>query len=50
MADKELRSIVNDDPNHPYILQVVDCGLKVNEAYLKWSREALKFLESRGNK
>ncbi len=50
MADKELRSIVNDDPNHPYILQVVDCGLKVNEAYLAWSREALKFLESRKKK
>ena len=47
MAEKELQTILSQDPNHPYILQVVDCGLKVNEAYLNWSREALKFLESR---
>jgi PadR family transcriptional regulator, regulatory protein AphA len=50
MAEKELRAIADHDPNHPYILQVVDCGLKVNEAYLKWSRVAIKFVESRVKK
>jgi PadR family transcriptional regulator AphA len=49
-AGMELKSIIGEDPNHPYILQVVDCGLKVNEAYLAWSREAVKFLESKENK
>jgi PadR family transcriptional regulator, regulatory protein AphA len=49
MAEKELQAIISHDPNHPYILQVVDCGLKVNEAYLKWSQAAIKFLENRKN-
>lgn len=47
MFEKELRSIYDDDPNHPYILRVIDFGQKVNEAYIDWSHETIKFLESR---
>jgi PadR family transcriptional regulator, regulatory protein AphA len=48
MAQKELETIFDQDPNHPYILKVIDFGKKVNEAYINWSRETIKFLASRG--
>jgi PadR family transcriptional regulator, regulatory protein AphA len=44
---KDLKTIIEKDPNHPYILRVIDLGEKVNEAYVNWSRETIKFLESR---
>jgi DNA-binding PadR family transcriptional regulator len=47
MFQKELEAIWDVDPNHPHVLQVIDFGQKVNQAYVDWSREALKFLESR---
>jgi PadR family transcriptional regulator, regulatory protein AphA len=50
MFENELKSIINQEANHPYILRVVSLGEKVNEAYLNWSRETIKFLESRKNK
>jgi PadR family transcriptional regulator, regulatory protein AphA len=50
MFETELKTIIDKDPDHPYVLRVVDFGLKVNEAYLKWSRETAAFLESRRNK
>jgi PadR family transcriptional regulator, regulatory protein AphA len=50
MVEKELRSIIDKDPNHAHILRVVDLGQKINEAYVQWSRETIKFLESEKNK
>lgn len=50
MFEKELRSIIDEDPNHPYVLRVIDFGQKVNEAYLQWSRETIEFLERRSTK
>lgn len=47
---QELRSLSDQDPNHPYVLRVIDFGQKVNEAYLDWSRETIQFLESRVKK
>ena len=46
IAEKEVRSIIERDPNHPYILRVIDFGEKVNGAYLDWCRDTIKFLES----
>jgi DNA-binding PadR family transcriptional regulator len=50
MARKELKSIIDKDPNHQYVLRVVDFGEKVNEAYINWSRKTIKFLEGRKDK
>ncbi len=47
MFDQELKSILDQDPNHGHVLRVIDFGKKVNEAYLNWSRETLLFLEER---
>lgn len=46
LAKTELESIIDQHPNHPHVLRVVDFGIKVNEAYLKWSRETIRFLGS----
>lgn len=32
LFENELRPILDKDPNHPYILRVIDFGQKVNEA------------------
>jgi PadR family transcriptional regulator, regulatory protein AphA len=50
MFQTELESIAEVDPNHPHVLQVIDFGQKVNQAYVDWSHEAIKFLESRYTK
>jgi len=50
MFRKELEAIAEVDPNHPHVLQVIDFGQKVNQAYVDWSRETIKFLESRYSK
>ena len=47
MFQTELESIAEVDPNHPHVLQVINFGQKVNQAYVDWSREAIRFLESR---
>lgn len=47
MFEKELKPIIDQDPNHPYVLRVIDFGQKVYEAYLEWTKETLLFLESR---
>lgn len=47
MFEKELTPIIDQDPNHPYVLRVIDFGQKVYEAYLDWTKETLMFLESR---
>jgi PadR family transcriptional regulator AphA len=47
IVEKELQAIIDKDPNHAYILQVVSLGKKVNEAYIEWSRDSIKFLEDR---
>lgn len=47
MFEKELKTILDQDPNHGHVLKVVDFGKKVNEAYLDWSRETLSFFEER---
>jgi DNA-binding PadR family transcriptional regulator len=50
MFENELKPIIDQDPNHPYVLRVIDFGQKVNEAYLEWTKETLLFLESRKEK
>jgi DNA-binding PadR family transcriptional regulator len=47
MFEKELKAILDQDPNHGHVLKVVDFGKKVNEAYLNWSQETLLFFEER---
>jgi DNA-binding PadR family transcriptional regulator len=49
-ARSELEQVLDQHPNHPYILRVVDFGIKVNKAYLKWSRETIEFLKSEASK
>lgn len=48
--EKELKGILDKDPNHADILRVIDFGQKVNAAYLDWCRETIEFLESRQNR
>lgn len=50
LFEKELKPIVDRDPNHAQVLKVIDFGQKVNEAYLNWSRETLLFLEGKMKK
>lgn len=45
MFQKELKSILDQDPSHANILQVVNFGIEVNEAYLNWCREVIAFLK-----
>jgi PadR family transcriptional regulator, regulatory protein AphA len=47
MFEKELKSVPDKDLNHAYVLRVIDFGRKVNEAYLDWCRETMRFLEGR---
>lgn len=47
LFQKELEAIRDVDPNHPLVLRVIDFGQKVNQAYVDWSCETIKFLESR---
>lgn len=42
---QELEGIIDQDENHREILRVIDCGQKVNRAYLDWSRETIAYLE-----
>lgn len=44
----ELEGIVDEHEDHPRILRVIDCGQKLNAAYLAWSRETIDYLEGRG--
>ena len=45
----DLERIIDQDENHPRILRVIDCGQKINEAYLAWSRETIDYLEGKAN-
>lgn len=45
--EKELRAILDRDPDHADVLRVIDFGQKVNAAYLDWCRETLQYLEGR---
>ena len=47
MFENEIKPIIDQDSNHPYVLRVIDFGQKVYEAYLDWTKETLLFLESR---
>ena len=47
VVENELNTILDQDPNHAYIMRVVSLGKKVNEAYIDWSRDTIKFLESK---
>jgi len=44
---KELLSIPNPHDNHQNILNVIDFGIKTNQAYLDWSNHMLKDLEDK---
>lgn len=46
LFEQELKAIIDQDPNHPHVLRVIDFGQKVKKAYLDWSYETIKFLES----
>ena len=47
LFQKELEGILDLDENHREILRVIDCGQKVNRAYLDWSRETTAYLEKK---
>lgn len=47
LFQQELEAIPDTDPNHRHVLRVIDFGQRVNQAYVDWSRETIKFLESR---
>lgn len=47
LFQKELEGILDADENHREILRVIDCGQKVNRAYLDWSRETTEYLEKK---
>lgn len=47
LFQKELEGILDLDENHREILRVIDCGQKVNRAYLDWSRETIEYLEKK---
>jgi len=42
---QELEGIIDRDENHRDVLRVIDCGQKLNRAYLDWSRETIAYLE-----
>ncbi len=46
---KELEGIIDQDENHREVLRVIDCGQKLNRAYLEWSRETIAYLERKKN-
>lgn len=46
---RELDGIVDRDENHRDVLRVIDCGQKLNRAYLEWSRETIAYLERKIN-
>lgn len=47
LFQKELEGILDLDENHREILRVIDCGQKVNRAYLDWCRETTAYLEKK---
>lgn len=47
MFEQELTANLGKDPNHGHVLRVIDFGKKVNEAYLNWSQETVRFFEER---
>lgn len=47
LFQKELEGILDLDENHREILRVIDCGQKVNRAYLDWSRETIAYLKKK---
>lgn len=49
-VERELTAILDESPNHPYILRVVNLGKRVNEAYVTWSRETIKFFKKEKSK
>lgn len=50
LFEQELQAIIDKDPIHPYVLRIIDFGQKINRAYLDWSLETIKFLESQVKK
>ncbi len=46
---KEVEGIIDRDENHGEVLRVIDCGQKLNRAYLEWSRETIVYLERKKN-
>mgnify|MGYP001180652130 CR=1 FL=1 len=46
---RELEGIIDRDENHRDVLRVIDCGQKLNRAYLEWSRETIAYLERKEN-
>jgi DNA-binding PadR family transcriptional regulator len=42
----EIRGILNEHPNHPYVLMAIAFGQKVYSAYIEWCDEVLKQLAS----
>lgn len=47
LFQKELEGILDLDENHREILRVIDCGQKVNRAYLDWCRETTAYLKKK---
>jgi len=46
----EVEGILDQDENHREVLRVIECGRKLNRAYLEWSRETIAFLERKMNR
>lgn len=44
---KEVEGIADRDENHREVLRVIDCGQKLNRAYLEWSLETIAYLEGK---
>lgn len=45
--EAELTQLIDADANHRDILRVIDCGKKVNRAYLDWCRETRAYFEEK---
>jgi len=45
LVENELKTILDKDLNHAYILQVVSLGKNINKAYTDWSRDTIQFLK-----
>ena len=45
MFQAELTKIENLHSNHSDVLRVIDCGQKVNKAYIDWCEETIAYLE-----
>lgn len=47
LFETELSGIEEEHANHRDILRVIDCGQKVNRAYLDWCSETIAYLKGR---